>query len=630
VSEAPATSERSAGADQGETPIIDVWSRTQSKYRIRAVALLITNIVLFCGLCIFVHWLHFARAFDFSLDGYLAPMRFWDSAAPNLTDFILAPINVVEVPLHAIVLGLVVSVMVAVPIVVSILYRLPSALPFIAAVLIFAHMPWMSVTLLGSCILASVRPFRLPFRFGSALVGLLPVVLYLYMATRGRPDLLANYGAPTQKSLLIAPWLIAILGAAIMLGVVVTISRFVNYRPGAVAPVLAIMFAIPVSLFHLGVGADELAYRVLETEYGPRSKRFQPTLQSRDTENAIYALIAGEISKSFTRQIRSNVQALWSLQPEKLRELKRTVSRRFLADFLADRSEAHQACRRFIADYPHSRYVPNVLYIQARVLDTRLDEAKLAHEAPVRELYSDFPHVQSAETWLALRRGYPDSPFAVLAGLRLAELALRSGEIDDAMLHLEFALSRNGFGERRPTTTQPGLRGFLTATAPESRLDFHPEPYHREARRLLELIRENRDEPSAAPEAIVELAALDPRRAGYRDELLRLAERARDSRLYDNLAVRWAMISPDINERAETLRACLRTFDAGDARPEALFHLAGMEIQALGAADEAVRAQGVEHLRELVDRYPQTCWAALAAVRLEITPSPADNVGVAE
>ncbi len=625
---APATPATNGAIAPHDPEIVDVWSRTQPKYRIRAVVLLLVNLLLFCGLCTFTHWLHFARVFDFSLGGYIAPARFWDSAAPNLNDYILAPINVVQVPLHAIVLGMVVAVMVAVPIVVSTLYRFQFALPFLAAVLVFAHMPGMAVTLLGSCVLASLHPFRMKFRFGSALLGLLPVLLYLYLATRGTPDQLANYGAPIQKSLLIAPWLIAILAAAVMVGAVLLIARVVNYRPGAVAPVLAIMFATPVGLFHLGVGADELAYRVLEVEYGPRSKRFEPTLQSPETEHAIYVVIAGELRKSFTGQLRSDLRALWSLQPEQLRELKRTVSRRFLADFLADRAAAYEACKRFIADHPHSRYVPNVLYLQARVLDTRLDEAKLAHAEPSRELYPDFPHVQSEETWFKLLKRYPDSPFAIQAGLRLAELKLRAGKLDEALGNLRFALDKGSRSAQRPTSAQPRPRGLLSAAPPESSLDFQPEPYRREACCLAELIAENRDDPQHGNAPLIELAALDPRRASYLEQLQRLAERYRDSSLYDNLVVRWATALPDLSERTAALEACLRTFTTGDALPEALYRLANLETQALALEDESRRARGIARLHEIVARFPQSCWAERAAERLEVLePRTAENGG---
>lgn len=598
--------------------IVDVWSRTQPKYKIRTVGLLVLNILLFCGLCVFTHWLHFGRAFDFSAQSYTAPFRFWDPAAPNLNDFILEPINVVEVPLHAIVLGLLVAVMMAVPIVVSILYRFPASWPFIAAVLIFAHMPWMAVTLLASCVLASVKPFRMKFRFGSALVGLLPVLIYLFLSTRGTPDQLANYGAPTQKSLLIAPWLIAILAAALMMGTVLIISRIVNYRPGAVAPVLTVMFVLPVGLFHAGVGADELAYRVLEANYGPRSKRFQPTLKSRETENAIYDLISSEINKSLSGQVRSNLRALWSLQPERLAELKRTVSRRLQADFLADRTEAYDSCKRFIADYPHSRYIANVLYMQARILDTRLDEAKLANEEPVRELYSDFPHVQSEEIWATLLRRYSDTPFAVQAGLRLAELRLRAGDLDAACRHLETVLQLRYAPAPVPPATQPGLKTLLTKTEPETRLDFQTEPYRHEARRLLELIYNNRDDPRHGNAPLVEWAALDPRRRGYAAQLRRLAQKYPDASLLDNLIVRWAAALPDVNERAAALEGCLRTYPSGDIAPEALWRLANLELQVFGANDPARREQGLRRLRMIVTDYPDTYWAVRASERLAV------------
>ena len=608
--------------------IIDVWSRTQPKYKIRAVALLVFNVLLFCGLCVFTHWLHFGRAFDFSPQGYIAPFRFWDAAAPNLNDFILSPINVVEVPLHAIVLGLLAAVMVAIPIVVSILYRFPAALPFILAVLIFAHMPWMAVTLLASSILAALKPFRMKFRYGSALVGLLPVLLYLFLSTRGTPDQLANYGAPTQKSLLIAPWLIAILAAAIMMGTVLLISRIVNYRPGAVAPVLMVTFALPVGLFHTGVGADELAYRVLEANYGPRSERFQPTMKSRETENAIYDLISSEINKSFSGQIRSNLRALWSLQPERLAELKRTVSRRMQADFLADRSEAYESCQRFIADHPHSRYVPNVLYMQARILDTRLDEAKLADQEPVRELYSDFPHVQSEEIWRTLLRRFPETPFAIQAGLCLAELQLRAADVDGAVRQLEAVLQSNIAPKTAPPATQPGLRSLLTRGEPEIRLDFQPEPYRQEARRLLELIWQNRDDPQYGSEPLIELAALDPRRGGYLQQLLRLAGKYPGGLLTDNLMVLWAAALPDVNERAAALEGCLRTYPDGDVPPEALWRLANLDLQVFGTTDAARREQGLLRLKQIVKDYADTCWAARAAERLAVmNPPMAKNGG---
>ncbi len=219
--------------DPGHTAVItDVWSWTARKYRIRASVLLIINFLLFCGLCVFTHWLHFAKLFDFTLPPYLEALRFWGPQTQNLSDFVLFPISVDQMPVYGVVIGLVVASLVAVPISVAIVYRIPAAVPFILAVAILAHLPWLAITLVGSCILAAARPFRMPFRYSSALLAMLPILLYLYMSTRGATETLGASISPERKLLLTGPWLLAILAACTMLAGIIFIARLVNYRPG--------------------------------------------------------------------------------------------------------------------------------------------------------------------------------------------------------------------------------------------------------------------------------------------------------------------------------------------------------------------------------------------------------------
>ena len=618
---APTVGEGPTGVPAGSTTrpeIVDVWSRTQPKYHIRATILLLVNLLLYCGLCVFTHWLHFAKPFDFSLSSYLAPARFWGAQTQSLNDFITYPINVEQTPVHGVVLGLLLASMVAVPIVVSILYRFVSALAFVAAVLVLAHMPGMAVTLAGSCILASVRPFRMSFRFGSALLGILPVVLYLYLATRGETDQLVSYASPTEASLLAAPWVLTILAACVMTAIVLLISRLVNYRPGGVAPVVAVMFTAPLILFHVKVGPDEVAYRVLEAEYGPHSQRFEPVEPAKDTSEKISVLIqqiaVGTMKGTPFGPYHPDFLDLWG---GNIDALKRPLWTRLLAEFLADRTDVYEACKRFIADHPNSRYVPNVYYIQARILDTRLDRRKFMQNPPRRELYSDFPHVQSAPAWSPLFTQYPESPLSIAAGLRLAQLHLRRGEIDQALERLNAVRQRGAATLDQLSTTQPA-RGLLHAAPPESSLEFQPKPCLFEAQRLHELVTANRNDPRYGSGPLEELAALDPHRAQFHRQLLRLAARYPDSLLYDNLVVLWASTLPDQQLRAEKLEACTRRFPSGDALPEAMFRLADLEIQALGSEDEPRRAGGIERMRALATRFPSTCWGQVAAERLEL------------
>lgn len=599
---APQTPPDAKPGRSGAAEFVDVWSRTEAKYRIRARLLLATNLLLFCGLCVFTYWLHTAKLHDFSLSSYFSPLRFWDSQAPNLNDFVLFPISVAQTPAHAIVLGLLVGTIVAVPIVVAILYRFKSAIPFVAAVAVFAHMPWMGMTLLMSCVLAGVWPFRMSFRFSSALVGMLPVLLYLFLATRGSAGQVGSALSPTEKALLASPWVLAILAACLMMATTLAIARWVNYRPGAVAPVIAVMFAVPLAIFHAFVGADEVSYRVLESNHGPHSQRFVPVqdvtrevqelLRPRDDPFALLALLAGNPRLAVQR-----------------------VESEFTRSFLADRREADEAAGQFIATHRNSPYVPCALYIQGRALDTRLDTRKLIAAAR-REFYTDFPHVQSEATWSALLTGYPDSPLAIAAGLRLAQLRLRRSDTAGALQAIETI--RASEAARRDSTTQPAPRGLLRTRRPEESLDLDPKPYLFEAQRLSELIVANRDDPKYGAAPLQQLACLDPHRSRYLEQLLRLTSEYPESLLIDNILVRWAAAADDHEERADRLAACIRRFPNGDATAEALFRLADLEIQSLAGSDETRLAQGINRMRELVERFGTTCWGEAAAERLRM------------
>jgi hypothetical protein len=483
-------------------------------------------------------------------------------------------------------------------------------------------MPWMAVTLLLSCILASVRPFRMSFHFGSALVGMLPVILYLYLATRGDGDELA-VASPAQKAALAAPWVLALLAACIMLAVILLIARVVNYRPGAVAPVVAVMFATPVVLFHVYVGVDEVVYRVIEWHYGPQAARFAPV---EDASDRIVSLVHTWTEKDVAEHFqRGPLRAAWGGE---VGEFKRLIVRTFTLEHLADRAAAYEACRGFLADHLRSRYEPNVLYLQARTLDLRLDERRLVETPPRRELYSDFPHVQSAESWAALLSKYPDSPLATAAALRLGQLRLREGQVDAALELFDRVLARPVSAVRAGgvPTTRPGGTAWLRGEPPEMSLRYEPRPDWREAWRLSELIRFNREDEKYGDAPLVALAALDPHRPQYLEQLQQLTADYEDAALHDDLVVTWAAALPEAKERAAELEKCVRRFTSGSAAPQALFLLADMEILAADQAAER-RAAGLARMRETATRFPRTYWGESAAERLGMLEGRPDADG---
>lgn len=607
LSSPPAANEPSvADAPGARSKIVDVWSHQTRRNRTLAIILLATNLLLFVALCVFVHWLHFAIPFDFSWESYVAPLRVVGPDTQTLNDFVIYPISVIQKPIHAVVLGSLLASIIAVPIVIAILYRFPFALPFVACVLIFAHMPWLAFTLLLSCVLASVRPFRLPFRYGAALVGLLPVLVYMVLAARGGPAgaLLAS---PEERQLLAAPWVLAVLGAAVMLALVLGLARLVNYRPGVVTPVLAATFATPAILFDRAVGADELSYRVLLKQCGPQSDLFESV---SDVGPQLLRLIHRwtDAPPNEVAAMQATIGGLIGGDPVARSQVSARLLGRFQTELMERRRAAYDTCKQFIADHPRSRYVDEVLFLQARVLDLRLQEGALASASPARVVYDNFPHVQSLAVWERLLAQYPRSPFAAVAALRSAQLHQRAGEIEPAIERLRSLPPRDAALE----PIDPTLRF-------DARID------QREALELLDLLQRTRGDPRYGDAPLRELASLDPRRASYRAELARLATRYPGAVAGPDIRLRWILGESDPKARAALLEEFAKSCPGAPAL-QANLQLGELQLLALSRDDAAMRQVGVERLIAVRDAAPGSIWAERADELLQrVAPASASS-----
>jgi hypothetical protein len=599
-------------------PIRDVWFYTAPRYRVRASVLLAINLVLYAGLCVFTHWLHTAEPFTFDINSYTQPARFWGEQTVGLNNFLLYPINVTRTPWHGIVLGLLMAAIVATPIAVAILYRFPAVFPFAACVLVLAHMPWMSFTLVCSAVLAALPPFRLKFRFGSALVALIPIMVHMYLSTLSTVEQVSIYAAPELRLQLTFPWLLAIVAAAIMLGLILLIASLVRYRPGAVTPVLAAVLVPPLLVFHTQVGADELDYRVLERQFGPKSQAFSPVLDAR---REILDLV---------HQYDPGMDEMFFVWTHGFESLHRRVIERFETRLYDARAAANQACAQFIADYPQSRFVPSVKFIQARALDMRLDTHALRHRAS-REIYSDFPHPQSEPHWATLWTAHTDSPLALAAAVRLAELAMRRGDVSDALERLEVVLERNWqFNQMPERAAATSIEDFLAPEPAETSLGFEVDPLLSEARRMHELITQNADDPKFGSAPLQDFFRLDPRRPKYAEQIRRMMDQYPLSHLGDNLAVRWAMSAPSPVDRVLRFDMMLLSYPKGDAAAEAHFRLADIQLQTRGQSDPAARRRGIAEMQNVTEQYGNTIWGDLARQRLELLSPTQSNLPDAE
>jgi hypothetical protein len=594
--------EREANTSQyalREVVLEDVWSRTEPKYRRLSAVLLLINALVFGGLCCFAYWVQTHNFFDFDPEGYSGAF-----SLGKIKYFVLEPISIDQVRMMIPVLGLLLGVMIAVPILVAQLYRFPWSLIFLAEVFVIAHMPVLACVLLLSCYIAGGKWTRLQFKYASTLLGLIPVVIYFYLAIRpGNSPSAPEMAIDDAKWL--APWGLAVLSAAAIGGAVLVVARLVNMRPGAIAPVMTISFAVPVLLFHRHVGMDELEFRVLYQQYGPYG-----------AEHGLSTLSTLQLAKQLGFE---------DLSDESQREafdaiLSQEGSEKHLQGWIVRRrDEILQQARAFLERNPDSRYVPNVIYVMGRAFDIRPNVQRLNEQQDL-ELYFSFPSSVSRKHWKRLVDDYGDSDFSVPAYLQLARLEIRDQNIHQAMGHLKRAIEPREKISRSVEPEEAGLIARYLAKAPPNESIRHYLPVWRdEARSLLYLVEQNRDDPVYGNEPLAEFMRLDFRHREYPQNLARLGNRFNDSSLYDNLLVREAEYIDDIERQIPLLREYADRFKGSDGGAEALMALAAALHRQFKppAGDVGLLKEALSVCAQVVQRYPGTPHSRDAVKKLE-------------
>ncbi|UCE60596.1 MAG: tetratricopeptide repeat protein [Phycisphaerales bacterium] len=603
------------GSSDDSPRLKDVWSRSGSKYRVRAVVLFAVNVLLFAGVGSFAFWLRSGERFAPALDGYWDELaqtfRFGERSTVSLATFLIEPINVQDVPMQIPIIGLLMAALISIPILISILYRFWSSLPFIAVVGFLAVMPWLAITLLGSCILASVRPFRPRLRFMAALLALAPTVVYLILAWRGSGDVLAGRIDPIDTIKFIAPWVLAIVAAALAFAIVLTIARVVDYRPGAITPLLAIMFGLPIVLFEFHVGRDELYYRLLEKL---NEAHFADIDASLGLEEAIEAKwVRLPMPRPRRSEVRQFEEQKW--QFELAADLGPHQS-----ELTRHQTELAHRCDWFKKHFPNSPYICNALYIKARAFDMRVDPAEFRATKWIR-FYGDFPSPASRRTWRILAENRPDSILGGVALLRLAQLEARVGDIERAVDKLARVTSgvfrETADSQQRTAMGNPGLfGGVLERENPEVSLGIGVDRLLLEAHRLYALLTANRDplygyDPISGPRdpqspVWFGLLDLDPRGEEYVDNLRRLLDAYPKCQIEDNIHLEISKASSELSHRIRGLEECLERYPAHDSTPEATFRLA------VACKNHDRMDQANEAFAKLYAKYPDSIWTKQA------------------
>jgi len=605
----------------------DVWSRPARKYRIRAVIMLALLYSLFAGLCCFTFWIRTGELAPWRSDSLsdllLQSFRPLGANQITLSDLLTRPIPVQEVPVHALTMGLLFASLCSMPVLVTILYRFPFAVPFAAMVFALAALPWLGVTVLLGCALAAIANTRLSFRYASALLGLIPMAIY-FVAASWEPDGAATVMAENQ-ALLYAPWVLAILSSCVICALGLAIARFINYRPGGMPPILALLFAIPLGLFFAYVGRDELEYRVLEADFGrSNASAFAPV--------DIGALARHAATARWTDTSSGSYDALYEkiLHDTRANVLRRAEQRRI---------EAIARCDRFIENFPKSPYVPDVLVLKARCQDYRLNLVKLRAEN-VAEFRADMPSHGSRLSCRTLAEQFPNHPGAAHAQQNLAILNAVDGQIADAISRLEALIGRieqSSSNAPRPSKAPGFMESALSrgprASGAQSELSARAVQAHQ----LLEML-QSCEYDKAKPYSeiffggakkdfghpVQLLLSFDPTHTFYEQNLTSLAATFPDAETTGYVLVRLTSFQTDPTARIKRLEQIVTEWASRPAGAHAMFLLG----DALFSTNDLDRAQGA--FTGLVNQHPRSVWARAAGRRLdsmkilgaELGPSP--------
>jgi hypothetical protein len=548
------------------------------------------NLLGFLVVNAFWQYLLRGRWTDFSPEAYRQ-----DLAAP-LGEMFLRPLSIFAFPWMILVMGLLLAVVIFMPIIAAVLYRLVYAGLLVLMVAVVGHAPVLAMALALGCVLAARTSLRSDMPFLATLLGMLPVAAYLYLFSFLGSDSVAV--VPLQRLLLAVPLLVAVVTAVLASAAVLGLAMLKGFRPGVLGPVLLLLLGVPVAIFHARVGVDRLEYALIANDLVPDDAIFEPM-----------ALEA------------------WSRQNQ-AEGLNPTTLRIRLQDDLQHRKELLLArCRGFLASNPRSLCAPAALWVIGQTETLQLDAPAL--EIGLIKYTAAYGSPASAETWRRLIDKYPESPQAAIALWRLGEMALRSRDVQGGCNHLRAAIGRLAKLASNDEHQEESSKTMQVFAPP---VEIPNRRYCAEAlfnaRRLVWLIESNdvTNNPLSA-EAFAALLDANPCGLNYYRQLSELAGRHEHTLLGDNLKLAVAMATPSLYERAEML-ILLAEDPKSDSAVEANYELGRLAMRT-GQAPALPLVENLRKPQEYFQRvvasppnpWQQPAWEHLASLKPTTRPS---------
>jgi hypothetical protein len=549
------------------------------------------NLLAYLAACLFWQYLQTGQWFDPGISSLRE-----DLTRP-LGSILLRPISIFHQPWMILVIAGLLSVLIAVPLATAVMYQLLLAMAFVILVALVGRAPFLGLALAAGCMLSARMQLRRNYPLLAILLGIVPVLVYLYLLTQASLD--TSLLLPLQRWILPAPFLLAVIFFALSAVLVVGLARLVKFQPGVIWPAWLLGLALAGWGFAAHVGPAELHYALLAEDLTGGEVLFPPA--PRDQR-------PGRAAPS---------------EPGRAQDLGR------LRDKLhRRRSDLLVRCESFLNAWPQSDRSPSVAWIAAQARSVRINLAELDSSVVAYSVAQTQP--QSVRAWQKLLDRYPNSDQAALAQFHLGEIALaRAGglEPDAAQAQLLaacdlLAQARRALAAivREDLDAPAGRGGEIFAPLPDrpQRSAFGRALF--EAETLLWRIDVNhaRENPLVA-QGLARLIALHPTDPDAIRKLRLLADDPayKNTSIAGNLQIALARANPNLYDRVAALKTIAEQHrQDADAAIEANYELGRLWLHAASAPFVRWDLKPPEEYFRIVVAAPPSPWQQRAAEHL--------------
>ncbi len=507
----------------------------------------------------------------------ITTMNFW-----RLDRSVTTGVNIFEYPWQILVLGLLMGIMSAVPLLISQLMCFRYSIIFILEVFSLANLPGFAICLLVSCIAAACRPLRFRSRFIAIALCTAPQAIYWgYFGG-------AQGVEPIEWGFSFAPWICAWLDALIIAGFVLGIGHYTRYRPGLTWIFTLLTLVIAVVVFEVAIGFDELDYQLYVARNNPEvadefhdhsiTEALDATIRDPATkkylEESFYPSdpIArrSELKREIQDQLRYDFWPGWFIVPQELKYRQKK-------EWLIEQYDL------FTSRRPNSSRMPIALYYKAMLSELSPDTKTLGQQE-VLHFYNDYPHGKNRQTWWELYQKFTNSPESIEARWRIA--MHRAGqqmfkEAERLLAEAQTMLAAEKSKQLEAENESSG-RFFGLFRRPADTIMTIPklnDLYRRLCQLQVLVSAENRTDEPDSLERLARFVKLNPHAPDYAQYLDELLKKTKDGDpLRDNILLAQAKLVADELLRAEKLSEIHTQYSQTDGGAMALYELGLLKI----------------------------------------------------